>query len=180
MELLIATSNKNKVEQIQATLERPLRQIDIDLPEIQAIAVEEVIEEKAREAYRQVGQAVLVEDTGLYVDAWNGLPGAFVRWFLQSVGTEGICQMLADFEDLSARAETCIGFYDGDAFRSFLGSVEGSIAQSPRGEHGFGWDSLFIPAGSKKTFAEIPPTEKIWIDMRRIATMELKAYLEAG
>lgn len=180
MELLIATSNKNKVEQIQATLEHPLRQIDIDLPEIQAIAVQEVIEEKAREAYRQVGQAVLVEDTGLYVDAWNGLPGALVRWFLQSVGTEGICQMLAKFNDRSARAETCIGFYDGEVFHSFSGSVEGSIARWPRGEHGFGWDPLFIPAGSEKTFAEIPPAEKIEIDMRRLATLELKAYLEIG
>ncbi|MEM7129888.1 MAG: non-canonical purine NTP pyrophosphatase [Chloroflexota bacterium] len=179
MKLAIATSNVNKVNQIESHLGRPLQQIDIDLPEIQAVQVRDVIEEKTRTAFEQVGHPVLVEDTGLYIHAWNGLPGALIRWFLKSVGTQGICQMLAEFEDRSAKAETCIGFCDGNEFHCFSGTVEGSIARSPRGDYGFGWDPIFIPSGSDKTFAEVPPEEKLAIDMRRVAALELKSFLMA-
>lgn len=180
MKLSIVTSNPNKVAQMEIHLGQPLQQIDIDLPEIQAVQVRDVIEGKAWAAYGQVGHPVLVEDTGLYINAWNGLPGALIRWFLQSVDTAGICRMLAEFEDLSAHAETCIGFCDGKEFHVFSGAVEGSIARSPRGEHGFGWDPIFIPAGSARTFAEVPPGEKMGMDMRQIAALGLKGYLAAS
>lgn len=178
MSLKIVTGNANKVVQMAHHLEQPLQQVDIDLPEIQAVQVSEVIEEKAWVAYRQVGHPVLVEDTGLYIKAWNGLPGALIRWFLQSVDNEGICRMLNDFEDRGARAETCIGFCDGEAFRVFSGVVEGAIALSPRGEYGFGWDPIFVPSGSDQTFAEVPPEQKVGIDMRRLAAHKLKMFLE--
>lgn len=177
MKLALVTSNAEKVAQLETHLQQPLQQIEIDLAEVQSVQVQDVIEAKAREAYRHVGRPVLVEDTGLYIHAWNGLPGALVRWFLKSVGTAGICQMLAQFDDRRARAETCIGLCSGSSFHVFCGAVEGTIAHSPRGVHGFGWDPIFIPAGTQKTFAEVPSHEKVEIDMRRQAAIELKAFL---
>ncbi|MEZ4866365.1 MAG: non-canonical purine NTP pyrophosphatase [Caldilineaceae bacterium] len=176
-ELLFVTSNANKVAKIQAVLGRPLQQIDLDLPEVQAVDVKEVIEQKAREAYRQVGKPVLVEDTGLAFDAWNGLPGALIRWFLKTVGNASICTMLDGFADRRAVAETCIGFYDGVNFVAFSGYAPGVITTSPRGEQGFGWDPIFQPDGSTKTFAELAPDEKRAVDMRRDAALQLRAYL---
>lgn len=177
MPLLIVSGNANKVAQLEAHLGQPLQQVAFDLPEIQATHVQKVIQEKATEAYRQVAAPVLVEDTGLYIDSWNGLPGALIRWFLDSVGNEGICRMLDAFPNRQARAETCIGYYDGENFQTFSGTVHGEIAQSPRGKYGFGWDPIFIPAGSSRTFAEIPPDEKIASDMRRMAALELKQFI---
>lgn len=177
MSLTIATGNSNKVVQMERHLHQPLQQINIDLPEIQAVNVSDVIEGKAWVAYQKAGRPVLVEDTGLYIQAWNGLPGALIRWFLESVGTAGICRMLADFDDHRARAETCIGYCDGSDVHLFVGAVEGSIARSPRGKFGFGWDPIFIPAGSELTFAEVPPEEKTANDMRRVAALKLKAFM---
>ncbi len=167
MEILLATSNLHKAKTIQDLLDRPVQHLDLDLPEIQAIDVTEVIEQKARTAYHEIGQPVLVEDTSLSVTAWNGLPGALVRWFLETVGNEGICRMLADFEQLEATAETCLGFFDGREFISFSGLVKGSISRTPRGEGGFGWDPIFVPEGESRTFAEMTTAEAV--DLRSMS-----------
>ncbi|MFN8494372.1 MAG: non-canonical purine NTP pyrophosphatase [Caldilineaceae bacterium] len=178
MELLLATGNQHKAQQIQAVLGRSVQPIKLELPEVQAIDVHAVIEQKAKEAYRQLGKPVLVEDTSLAIHAWNGLPGALIRWFLETVGNEGICEMLAAFEHLEATAETCIGYFDGDAFRAFSGAVEGRIARSPHGSGGFGWDPIFIPNGWDKTFAEMTQEEGNTVSMRKVAILKLQAFLD--
>ena len=130
-------------------------------------------------AYQLVGKPVLVEDTSLAVHAWNGLPGALIRWFLETVGTQGICQMLTSYERLDATAKTCLGYFDGQEFVSYLGAVQGQITRNPRGSNGFGWDPIFIPEGWTKTLAEMTPDdEHDFISMRKIAALQLKAYLD--
>ena len=182
MKLAIVTGNANKVAQIAKHLEHPIEQIDVDLPEIQAVRVEDVIEAKAREAFRQVRRPVIVEDTGLAFEAWNGLPGALIKWFLESMGNEGICKMLNGFDNRRVVAQTCIGFYDGDAsgseFVAFSGFASGVVPVEPRGTLGFGWDAIFQPEGSTKTFAEMTPDEVRTVDMRRDAALGLKGYLD--
>lgn len=178
MELFLVTSNRHKYDKIAAALGYPLQQIDLDLLEIQTTKVAEVIEHKVKEAYRRVGKPVLVEDTGLSFAAWHGLPGALIRWFLTSVGNEGICRMLNGFADRRAVAESCIGFYDGAHFAAFTATAPGTISAAPRGNFGFGWDAIFQPDGSTKTFAEFAPGEALPIDMRRSAALQMRAYLE--
>ena len=178
MELFIVTSNSHKYRKIESALELPLQRIDLDLPEIQATSVAEVVEHKVKEAYRQVGQPVLVEDTGLTFAAWNGLPGALIRWFLNSVGNEGMCRMLDSFANRQAMAESWLGYYDGIDFAAFSGVVSGSIPHSPRGTYGFGWDPIFQPDWSEKTFAEMKADEPLLIDMRRDAAQLMRTYLQ--
>ena len=178
MELLLATSSRHKSAQIAALLSRPIQQITIDLPEVQAIAVQEVIEAKARAAYVHVGRPVLVEDTGLMIHSWHGLPGALIRWFLESDGNEGICKMLANFPDRSATVVTCIGYFDGEQCHTFLGETTGQIVEAPRGELGFGWDAIFMPDGSDKTFGEVTADVRGTISMRGKAVRALKAFLD--
>lgn len=178
MELLLATSNPHKARAIQALLGRPVAHITLDIPEIQAVDVTEVIEAKARVAYDLVGKPILVEDTSLAIHAWRGLPGALIRWFLDTVGNEGICTMLQGYEELAATAETCLGFYDGAAFYAFSGKVDGQIARQPRGNSGFGWDAIFIPQGHEKTFAEMEPEESAAVSMRRIAVLQLRNFFD--
>jgi non-canonical purine NTP pyrophosphatase (RdgB/HAM1 family) len=179
MEILFATNNEHKAKVIRSILNRRVQQIKLDLPEIQAIDVQEVIEQKARAAYRLVGKPVLVEDTSLSLDAWNGLPGALIRWFLETVGNQGICQMLTSYEQLAAKAETCLGFFDGQEFVSFSGVIKGQITRSPQGNNGFGWDSIFMPKGWNKTFAEMTLDEEAdFVSMRKAAALKLRAYLD--
>lgn len=178
MELIFVTSNAHKVAKVQAVLGFPLQQIELDLPEVQAVAVKDVIEAKVRAAYQQVGKPVIVEDTGLTFAAWNGLPGALVKWFLETVGNAGMCAMLDSFADRRATAETCLGFYDGSKIVAFSGFACGVITPTPRGSHGFGWDPIFQPQGSEKTFAELATGEQRLVDMRRDAALQLRAYLK--
>lgn len=177
MELLLATGNEHKARELQALLGRPVQRVKLDLPELQAVDVQEVIEAKAREAYRLVGKPVLVEDTGLAFAAWHGLPGALIRWFLERVGNEGLCQMLQSYEQTAASAETCIGYFDGSACHVFRGVVIGQIVRTPRGSGGFGWDPIFMPNGWTKTFAEMTE-EKNLVSMRKLAVAQLKTFLD--
>ena len=178
MELYMVTSNLHKFRKIAAAFSHPLQQIDLDLLEIQTTDVQQVVEHKVKEAYRQVGKPVLVEDTGLTFEAWNGLPGALIRWFLTTVGNEGICTMLDGFSNRRAVAESCVGFYDGTRFALFSATVAGEITPAPRGDYGFGWDPIFQPDWSTKTFAEIKPDEPLLVDMRWNATVQMREYLE--
>jgi non-canonical purine NTP pyrophosphatase (RdgB/HAM1 family) len=180
VDILFATSNPHKAQQVQELLGRPVQQVDVAVPEIQALQVQAVIEPKARAAYEQVGKPVLVEDTSLSIHAWYGLPGALVRWFLETVGNDGICKMLEGYEQLDAIAETCIGYFDGGSFVAFSGVVEGRIARHPRGQRGFGWNPIFIPNGWDKTYAEMTPEEGASVSMRKIAVLKLRAYLDAN
>jgi non-canonical purine NTP pyrophosphatase (RdgB/HAM1 family) len=176
-EISLASGNANKVREIQAILGVPVTQVEIHLPEIQAVDVAEVIHHKARYAYTSLGRPVLVEDTGLHFHAWNGLPGALIRWFMDTVGNEGLCRMLDAFPDRSATARTCLGYFDGENDFVFRGEISGSISLHPRGERGFGWDAIFIPAGWDKTFGEGNAAEKDAISMRRRAVEELRQHL---
>lgn len=180
MGILLATSNEHKAKMMQSILERPINIINLDLPEVQAVDVQKVIEQKARVAYSLVGKPVLVEDTSLSFHAWNGLPGALIRWFLETVGNEGVCQMLIGFDLLDATAEACLGYFDGQEFVSFSGTIKGHITRSPKGNNGFGWDPIFIPEGWGKTLAEMTQEERSnLVSMRTAAVLQMKAYLDS-
>jgi non-canonical purine NTP pyrophosphatase (RdgB/HAM1 family) len=178
MELLFVTSNPNKLREASRLLGRDLLRCDLEVKEIQAIEVKDVVREKAKAAYGATSRPVLVEDTGLYIRKLGGFPGALVKWVLGSVGNEGICRLLKEGDDRSAYAETGLCVYDGKEFRTFFGRVDGSIAESPRGTTNFGWDPVFQPEGRDVTFAEMPPREKDSISMRAIAFAKLKEYLD--
>ena len=172
-----ATGNKNKLREFNQILGLELAQIDLDLLEPQGVEAEEVVREKAHDAYEKAGKPVLVEDTGLEFSAWNGLPGALIKWFLDSVGNEGILKMLDGEKDRQGKAKTAVGFYDGKKSHIFVGEVEGEIPTEIRGVSGFGWDPIFIPDGHQKSFAEMESYEKNEVSMRKLALEKLKSSL---
>lgn len=173
----LVTRSRNKRLEIERILGEPVDQIEIELPELQAVRVEEVVAHKAEYAYRAAGERpVMIEDTGLYVHAWNGLPGALVKWFDERVGSDGLCRMLQGYTDRTATAQTIIATFDGQ-LRLFSGEVEGTIAPEPRGSDGFGWDNVFVPLGETQTFAQMGGAAKDRFSMRRKAVEELQTYL---
>jgi non-canonical purine NTP pyrophosphatase (RdgB/HAM1 family) len=161
MEAIFVTSNHNKAREAEEILGVELRAVALDLPEMQDLDVAQVAAVKAASAREVLGDPdspILVEDSGIVFGAWNGLPGALTKWFLASVGNEGILKMLQKEEDRSARAvcAVAIAFASGSV-RVFAGEVGGSIAFEPKGERGFGWDPIFIPDGYMETYAELGP-----------------------
>lgn len=171
----LATGNKNKLKEFNEILGLGLEQIDVELLEPQAVDVADVVREKAKDAYLKTNKAVLVEDTGLSFDAWNGLPGALIKWFLHTVNNEGILKMLESENNRKAQAKTVVGYFDGVEYRLFEGTINGSISREVRGENGFGWDKIFIPDGYEKTFGEMDVLEKNKISMRKVALEKLRA-----
>lgn len=174
---LFATQNENKFREARDILGCDLKQVTIELFEPQGLKVEDVVCEKAKNAFQKTGEAVLVEDTSLEFEAWNGLPGALVKWFLDAVDCAGILKMLREETNRKAVAKTAVGFFDGVDFQVFVGEISGIIPDEVRGSHGFGFDSIFIPDGFEKSFAEMTALEKNTISMRKIAFTRMKKAL---
>jgi len=180
MDLIFLTSNEEKfreAKEILSDFNIILRQID--LAEIQAIEGEEVVIQKAQAGFDRVGTSLIIEDTSLYINAWNQLPGALSKWFMKTVGNDGIVKMMSGFGDRSAVAETIIAYHQGEKIKTFKGVVSGTISDKPRGKNGFGWDKIFIPEGQTKTQAEMTSVEKNKISTRKIALEQLRTYLRS-
>jgi inosine triphosphate pyrophosphatase len=157
------TGNQNKVDYLTRTLGLSLEHKKIDLDEIQSPDPVAVIEHKVRQAYGLIKKPVLVEDTSLSFNALDGLPGTFVKFFVEANdGLEAMCRMLDGFDDRSAYASAVYGYYDGETMMFFSGRLNGSIARHPKGEGGYGWDAIFEPEGyGGLTRAELKPEEDI-------------------
>ena len=155
---VFVTTNEHKRREAQTILGVELETASPDVPEIQALDVAKVALHKARAACDALGASphpIIVEDSGLVIQAWNGLPGALTKWFVSSVGVEGILDMISS-ADRSARAVCAVAVADKSGeVRVFTGEVEGVVAPEPRGSSGFGWDPIFVPAGSDLTYAEM-------------------------
>jgi non-canonical purine NTP pyrophosphatase (RdgB/HAM1 family) len=166
--LVFVTSRAEKAceaERLGFEIER----LDLDLPEPQALDPSEIAEAKARAAYDAIARPVLVEDSGLAVEAWGGFPGALVKWLEKSAGVAAIPRMLDPFADRTATAICAIAYCDGAEVVTARGEIRGAIASAPRGTGGFGWDTIFVPEGGDRTFAEMQPEEKDRISHRRRA-----------
>lgn len=175
--LLFVSSNAGKVREVEAILGFPVEQLALDIPEVQALDVETVVRDKARSAFAHAGRPLLVEDTGLYIDALGGLPGALVKWFLATIGPAGICDLIPPGASRTARARTAVALFNGETVEVLAGETLGEISLHPAGEGGFGWDPIFRPDGASRTFAEMDQAEKNRYSMRRQALEHLRERL---
>ncbi|MFH1225840.1 MAG: RdgB/HAM1 family non-canonical purine NTP pyrophosphatase [bacterium] len=175
--IFVITGNQGKAREIAAITGLEVEAKELDIPEIQSLSVEEVAKKKAKVAYETIRQPVLVDDTGMSIDALNGLPGALIVWFLDSLGPQGVLDLIKNKENRKASVSTAIAYADADGVEVFTGTVNGSIPIEIRGEGGFGYDPIFIPDGHDKTYAEMEPDEKNKISMRKIALTNFKEYI---
>jgi non-canonical purine NTP pyrophosphatase (RdgB/HAM1 family) len=178
MTLYFITGNKNKFAEVSAVLPN-VEQLDIDLPEIQDIDAKEIIKAKLLEASNHKQAEFIVEDTSLYFDCLNGLPGPLIKWFMKTIGNDGLFNIVEKLGNVNAEAKTIIGYAKSpDEIYYFEGSIRGKIV-SPKGKSGFGWDPIFQPDGYSKSFAEMTQEEKNEISMRKITLYKLKGFIEA-
>ena len=177
MSLYFITGNKDKFAEVKAILP-DVKQLNIKLREIQEIDARKIIKAKLLEAFKYRKAEFIVEDTSLYLECLNGLPGPLVKWFLKAIGNEGLFNIVKKLGNNRAEAKTIIGYAKNPKkIYYFEGSIKGKII-SPRGKFGFGWDPIFQPDGFSKSFAELTQEEKNKISMRRIALEKLKKFIE--
>ena len=121
---------------------------------------------------------MLVEDVSLSFDALNGLPGPYIKWFIEAAGAEACCRMLDGFTNRKAEAICTFGYYNGSDFVYFQSRAKGEIAKNPRGDNGFGWDKIFINDGYDITRAEMDQAtnEHTYATIMKPFS-EVKAYL---
>lgn len=179
--ITFVTGNAGKLREVVEILgaNSPIVNKKLDLEEVQG-TVDEVTIKKAKAAAAILNGPALVEDTSLVFNAYNGLPGPYIKWFMESLGNEGLIKMLAGFEDKSATAICTFGYCespDSDVIL-FQGKLDGTIVPKPRGEGNFGWNPIFEPKGYDKTFAEMSGSLKNSISHRYLALMKLKKFLE--
>lgn len=185
---VFVTGNDNKFKEVQRMLgnEFPyeLERVKLDLTEIQGTN-SEIAVYKAKEATKWIndncggGTAVIIEDSGMGIDALGGFPGPYVKEFAKMI--DKIPKMALGAGDWHATA-TCVfaianGFFIVEVFKA---EVKGMIAYEPRGTNGFGWDTVFIPNGSTKTFAEMTDEEKDRFSPRRFALAQMKAFFASN
>ena len=187
--LVLATRNPGKVTEIRALLDDlpvsliPADDIDgapeveEDRPTLQGNACK-----KAETLHAHTGHPALADDTGLEVDALDGAPGVHTARFAGPDATFAsnnakLLDALKDASDRSAQFRTVVAFVDGEAVQTFEGTCRGRIAETPRGEQGFGYDPLFIPEGADQTFAEMDADQKNAISHRKKALEQFSDYL---
>lgn len=160
-EIVFVTGNQNKADYLAKMLGIEIEHQKIELDEIQSTCLETVVEHKVQQAYEIIQKPVLVEDVALGFDALGGLPGPFIKFFVDAPnGLENLCRMLDGFDNRSARAACVFGYFDGENMRLFRGELKGTIAKTPHGKNGFGWDKIFEPDGfDGKTRAELSPED---------------------
>lgn len=188
-ELIFATNNENKVSEVKVILEGKFKilslkeaGIEIDIAE-PFDTLEENAREKARAIYERINQNCFSEDTGLETASLNGEPGVkSARYAGENRSFEkNINKLLGKLEyknDRKAQFRTIICLIMNGKEKFFEGICKGTIIAERRGASGFGYDPVFIPDGSAKTFAEMTMEEKNRFSHRKKAMEKLIAFLK--
>ncbi|MEO8382409.1 MAG: non-canonical purine NTP pyrophosphatase [Acidobacteriota bacterium] len=158
--LILVSTNPNKGIEAERILGMPLLRVSLNLPEVQASSVEDITRYKVDVARSKGYNRLIVEDVSLGFDELGNFPGPYVRWLLEAAGGKGLAAIAYALNNRSAKAQCCVGYWNGSEARTFLGEASGEILVQPRGAATFGWDAWFQPHGSPKTFAEMTDQEK--------------------
>lgn len=188
MTLVFATGNQNKVREIQALIPSSIRLLGLsdiqcseEIPETQP-TIEGNAAQKAFYVFEKYHHNCFADDTGLEVDALNGRPGVLSARYAGEAkdandNMDKILEELKNESNRAARFKTVISLViDGEELQ-FEGVVEGTILKEKRGAKGFGYDPIFLPNGSERSFAEMDVAEKNEISHRALAVKKLVAYL---
>jgi XTP/dITP diphosphohydrolase len=166
--IFFATNNINKFNEARRVLGEfkiAVGMIRAKSLEIQSDSLEEVAEASVMDAFRRCNLPIVVEDSGLFVDALKGFPGPYAAYVYRTVGNRGLLKLMENVGERKARFESVVAYFSGEVWEPvcFAGAVAGSIALSERRknvETGFGFDPIFIPSGHRRTFAEMSVEEK--------------------
>lgn len=188
MELIFASNNANKVQEIQQILPEGIRLVSlkdagilIDIPEPHD-TLEANAREKSTTIYQLTGKDCFSEDTGLEVVSLGGEPGVRSARYAgekadAAANTAKLLAGLDNNKNRRARFRTVISLILAGTEYQFEGICNGQIIQAPKGNGGFGYDPVFVPDGETRSFGEMTMAEKKIYSHRRKATDLLVSFL---
>jgi XTP/dITP diphosphohydrolase len=191
MNLVFASNNKNKIREVSAMMPSGFTVLSLkdlgcttDIPE-PFPSLEENALAKARFVRTHYGYPGFADDSGLEVDALDGLPGVKSARFAglhksNADNMQKLLQMMEGVNNREARFRAVIALIINDNEYLFEGVINGHIIHEQRGRHGFGYDPVFVPEGHLKTFAEMPDSLKNTMSHRARALEKMIHFLAAG
>lgn len=192
LQMLAATTNKNKVREFQKILADLKDKINIvttdtipNFPEIEedGTTFAENAMKKAKEASAYADMVAMADDSGLVVEALDGAPGIHSARYAGEGATDAdrIAKLLKAMEGVTDRRAkfVCAAAiaYRGEEVKTFVGEICGRITLAPSGSNGFGYDPVFVPDGFEKTFAELTDEEKNAVSHRGRAMRAVADFL---
>lgn len=190
MELVFATNNKHKLNELQVILGDQFKLLSLkeigcteEIPEEQP-TLEGNSNQKSFFVYSKYGYNCFADDTGLEIESLNGEPGVYSARYAgeeksADANMDKVLQKLAKIKNKKARFRTIISLIINGEENQFEGVVEGKIISKKRGESGFGYDPIFQPDGFQETFAEMNIVDKNKISHRGRAVKKLVEYLNS-
>ena len=159
------TSNINKFQEARGVLSEykiATAKLRVEAVEIQDDNLENIAKYSARDAIKNCGLPVFVEDAGLFVEALGGFPGPYSKYVYNTVGIKGVLKLMKNVTNRNAYFMSVVAFGSPEEQPvCFVGKVEGKLTMEMRGASGFGYDPIFVPSNSDgRTFAEMMATEK--------------------
>lgn len=154
-DLFFVSSNNHKYQEAKKILEPfgiKLGFFKYELKEIQSDSLMDIASKKAKDAFLIYKKPIIIEDDGLFINSLNGFPGPYSSYVFKTIGNKGILNLLK--KNRAAKFVSIITFCDKKILKSFDGRLDGTISKSHKGK-GWGYDPIFIPKNTTKTFAEI-------------------------
>jgi len=181
IEFFFATGNDHKIEEARAALAQYNLGVqklqDFQKLEIQHPDLGEIASSALALIVSKTDKPVFVEDSGLFIHQLNGFPGPYSSYVFETLGIEGILKLLEDAKTRKAEFRSSVAFgMNGRWLANFSSATEGIIQMQARGENGFGFDPIFVPMWTSKTFAEMPLKEKTIYSHRAKAISKLALW----
>ena len=185
--LHIATSNEGKFsEMIRMMIPIGIEVITENLPypEIQAKTLRRVVEygsewildNDRRPWMDNPEHGFIIDDSGIFIKSLKDFPGVYSKFVFYSIGNPGILRLLEDIDRREAEFKTSLMLFMNGQFHYFEGISKGIISGEEQGTNGFGYDPIFIPDGSDRTFAEMDTDEKNHYSHRGAAMTEFISF----
>ena len=162
----LVTANLHKYREVREILKDHNLAVgmlkSVDAVEIQDDDIKRIAAASALDAVKKSRLSTVVEDAGLFIDTLNGFPGPYSSFVFRTIGNEGILKLMRMVTDRSARFRSVVAFSSPETRKPvcFSGEVEGEILSQKLGVKGFGFDPIFKPRRSSKTFAQMTIQEK--------------------
>ena len=174
--ITVVTGNKNKAAEVAAFFDgiAEVSHISFDCIEPQSDSITEIAKAKAEQAYAALKIPLIVDDTGLFIEALAGFPGPYAAYVQDTLGNAGILRLMERTPNRRACFATSIAYIDERGIETFEGRVEGEITDSPRGTDGFGYDPIFSVQG--RTLSEMDMHEKNTVSHRARALLAFREW----
>ena len=154
-DLFFVSSNIHKYQEAKKILDSfgiNLGFFKSNLEEIQSNSIKDIALNKAKNAFSKCKKPLIVEDDGLFINSLKGFPGPYSSYVFKTIGNKGILDLLK--QNRTAKFISVITYCDEKTLKSFNAKLDGTISKNQKGK-GWGYDPIFIPKNSKKTFAEL-------------------------